>query len=227
MKRALVVAAHPDDEVLGCGGTIAKLAMNGFSVDVIIMAEGETSRSSFEQSSAEESLAALRKAATEAGALLGAASVVLLGLPDNRMDSMDLLDVVKRLEATVGDTCYNAVYTHHSGDVNIDHQIVNRAVVTVFRPMPGKHNPSIYAFEVPSSTEWQPPSQSFPFLPTVFVDVSAVLERKIAALKVYESEMRPWPHARSLAAVEALAKWRGATVGVDAAEAFVACRIIE
>lgn len=226
-KKILVIAAHPDDEILGCGGTIAAHAQAGDEVHVVIMAEGVTSRSAQRDAAAHQSeLDTLADVARKANALLGAASVTLHGLPDNRMDSLDRLDVIKLIEAEVMRVGPETVYTHHSGDLNIDHRIVHESVLTACRPKPGHPVRSLLFFEVASSTEWMPPTSAPPFAPNWFVDISAALALKLQALACYESEMCAWPHARSGAALEHLARWRGASVGVEAAEAFVLGRRI-
>jgi len=224
-EKVLVVAAHPDDEILGCGGTIARHAQQGDEVHVVIMAEGATSRGEQPASDGhEEALSKLASAAREANALLGAASVTLHALPDNRMDSLDNLDVIKRVESEVQRVAPSIVYTHHAGDLNIDHRIVHEAVLVACRPQPGNTVNTILAFEVASSTEWQPGTLQSSFMPNWFVDIGDMLEKKLAALAIYEMEMRPWPHARSIRAVEHLSRWRGATVGKEAAEAFQLAR---
>lgn len=225
----LVIAAHPDDEVLGCGGTIARHAAEGCAVHILIMAEGLTSRDQTRDAKARQSeLTALAQTAHQAGNVLGAVSVELLAFPDNRMDSLPLLDVVKEVEARLEKLHPCVVYTHHAGDLNIDHQITHRAVVTACRPYLGQPVRTLLFFEVPSSTDWQVPGIEAPFTPNWFVDISGTsdggrpfLARKRQALEMYADEMRPYPHARSLEAVEYLAKRRGASVGRDAAEAFV------
>ncbi len=221
--RILVIAAHPDDEVLGCGGTIARHAGRGDEVHVAIMAEGITSRDAQRDREARGGeLSALAQAAREANRKLGVANVTLGTLPDNRMDSLPRLDVIKRLEQVFAEVEPDIVYTHHCGDVNIDHRRLHEAVVTACRPMPGARVVrELLFFEVASSTEWQPPGSATPFVPNWFVDISHTLEVKLEALRIYESEMRPWPHARSIDAVTHQARWRGATIGVEAAEAFV------
>jgi len=220
--QILIIAAHPDDEVLGCGGTIAKHLQNGDEVHVLILAEGVTSRDEVrERESRAGELSQLAQAAQEAGRILGVKSVELYDFPDNRMDSVDLLDVVKVVERAIDKYKPDMVYTHHAGDVNIDHRIVHQAVVTACRPLPGQCVKTLLFFEVPSSTEWQTAGSALVFLPNYFVDISNCLDKKLQALKVYESEMRPWPHPRSLLAVEHLARWRGAMVGVEAVEGFV------
>lgn len=221
-KKILVMAAHPDDEILGCGGTIARHARAGDEVHVVIMAEGATSRS-FQRNTElhRDELGHLADVARRANALLGAASVTLRSLPDNRMDSLDRLDVIKLIEEEISRVQPEVVYTHHAGDLNIDHRIVHESVLTACRPQPLHPVRTLLFFEVPSSTEWMPATSAPHFGPTWFVDISDTLELKLKALDCYQSEMRPWPHVRSVQALEHLARWRGASVGMEAAEAFV------
>jgi LmbE family N-acetylglucosaminyl deacetylase len=222
-ESILVVAAHPDDEILGCGGTAARHAGAGDEVNVVIMAEGITGRDADrDRDRRAGDLAKLADAARTASGILGVKELVLDEFPDNRMDSVPRIDIIKAVEASVARFGPDIVYTHHAGDVNIDHRCIHDAVVTACRPMPGKTKPhSILCFEVQSSTEWQPPGSAVPFVPNWFVDISRTLDRKVEALEAYASEMRPWPHARSIEAAVHLARWRGASIGVEAAEAFV------
>ena len=224
-ESILVVAAHPDDEVLGCAGTIARHADAGDQVQVLIVAEGATSRQQQrDREQVGDELSALAQAAHKAGAILGAAGVELLDLPDNRLDSLDRLDVIKQIEERINRYEPQVVYVHHAGDVNVDHRRLHEAVVTACRPTPGHVVKRLLSFEVASSTEWQPPGSAPAFQPNWFVDISDQWERKREALMAYSSEMRDWPHARSLQSVEHLARWRGAQVGVEAAEAFCLLR---
>ena len=221
----LIEAAHPDDEVLGCGASAAKWAEAGKEVHVVILAEGATSRDfARNPESRIEELSALEKSAQSAGKILGVTSVRLLNFPDNRMDSVDRLEVIKIVEKQIELVKPETVVTHHSGDINIDHQITHQAVVTACRPQPRESVRRLLAFEVPSSTEWQPPDSAPSFRPNWFEDVSKTLERKLQALEIYAEEMRTWPHSRSLQAVEHLARWRGSSVGCEAAEAFILLR---
>lgn len=228
MKRTvLVVAAHPDDEILGCGGTIAKHVDQGDRVHVAILAEGLTSRdASRDRATRKDELSELARAAQRANQVLGVSSLELHQFPDNRMDSIDRLDVIKFVESLVVRHKPDVVYTHHSGDVNVDHRRIHEAVITACRPIPGHSVQQIYFFEVASSTEWQAPGSAPAFVPSCFIDISKTLGRKLEALKEYASEMRPWPHARSIEALEHLARWRGASIGREAAEAFVLGRMI-
>lgn len=226
MNKILVIAAHPDDEVLGCGATIAKHAQRGDEVHILIMAEGITSRTALEANLVHENLSMLAKAAHRAGAILGVKSVTLKQFPDNRMDSLDRLDVIREVELEIKSRKPNIIYTHHAGDVNIDHRRVHEAVITAVRPIPGCSVDQILTFEVASSTEWQPPLSNMPFLPNWFEDVTETIELKLKALDAYEMEMRSWPHVRSIESLLALSKWRGATIGAHAAEAFMLARKI-
>jgi LmbE family N-acetylglucosaminyl deacetylase len=227
MDSVLVVAAHPDDEVLGCGGTIARHADAGDQVQVLIVAEGATSRQQQrDRLQAGDALSALAQAAHAAGSILGAAGVELLELPDNRLDSIDRLDLIKHIEQRIDRHRPQVVYVHHAGDLNVDHRRLHEAVVTACRPTPG-HTVRLLSFEVASSSEWQPPGSAPAFQPNWFVDISVQWQRKREALVAYASEMRPWPHARSLEGLEHLARWRGAQVGVEAAESFQLLRHLE
>jgi LmbE family N-acetylglucosaminyl deacetylase len=225
-NRVLVVAAHPDDEVLGCGGCIARHVALNDQVDILIVAEGVTSRvDKRDINSSKGQLEQLRATACAVAVALGANQPRFLGLPDNRLDDLPLLDVIKQLEKVIAELSPNIIYTHHGGDLNIDHRIVHEAVMTACRPVPDSPVRSIFCFEVPSSTEWRSP-QTLPFLPNTFVNISEFLDIKLKALSLYQTEMLPWPHARSLSAVEALTKWRGASVGCNAAEALMLIRSV-
>ncbi len=227
MTNVLVIAAHPDDEILGCGGAMAKHVNQGDNVHVVIMAEGLTSRYDSREQGLDElhgddkGLSQLKTVARSANAVLGVTDVQFEGFPDNRMDGVELLDIVKRIESHISRTKPDIIYTHHGGDVNIDHRQIHHAVVTASRPMPGGIKPTILFFEVASSTHWQPPTSAQPFNPTWFIDISDQLTKKLEALHVYECEMREWPHARSVKALEHLARWNGANIGVEAAEGFI------
>lgn len=217
----LVVAAHPDDELLGCGGTIAWHADNGDSVHILIVAEGATSRDRDRAVDVRsEELNELQRSALEAAEILGSSPPDFLGFPDNRLDAEHLLDVVKAIEAKVSEIRPKVVYTHHGGDLNVDHRVVHQAVVTACRPLPDSEIKAVLCFETLSSTEWASRSLDQGFRPTHFVDISRHMDRKQAALSCYVSEMRAFPHPRSHEAVDALARLRGSAVGVAAAEAF-------
>lgn len=222
-----MVAAHPDDEVLGCGGTMARYAHEGRPVHVLLMADGESSRGGAASVGQHAGgIEARNQAAQAARDVLGCASVTVLALPDNRLDGMELLDLVKLVEASIETHRPTTVLTHHSGDVNIDHRVLHDAVVAACRPQPAHPVRELLFFEIASSTEWRPAGSGMPFVPNWFVDITATVELKRRALQAYGTEMRAFPHPRSLEAVDALATWRGATVGVAAAEAFMLGRTL-
>ena len=137
------------------------------------------------------------------------------------MDTIALLDIAKVVESLIAEHQPDTVFTHHAGDVNIDHRRMHEAVVIACRPQSEHSVKTLLCFEVPSSTEWQLPGSAPPFMPNWFVDISRTFDRKLSALQAYASELRDWPHPRSMQGIEHLAHWRGATVGVDAAEAFI------
>jgi LmbE family N-acetylglucosaminyl deacetylase len=226
-KKILVVAAHPDDEVLGCGGTIAKHTKNGDEVHILIIAEGITSRDAIRDAQARSSdLSILRKLAHQAKEILGASSLTFEDFPDNRLDSIDRIEIVKKIEFNIHKHNPEIVYSHHAGDLNIDHRIVHDAVAVACRPLPGVSTRTVLFFEVPSSTEWQLCGRLSPFSPNWFIDIKQTIDIKMKALECYRSELRPWPHPRSLDAIRYLAYWRGASVGVECAEAFMLGRNI-
>jgi LmbE family N-acetylglucosaminyl deacetylase len=225
-KVVAVMAAHPNDEVLGCGGTIARLINEGCTVHILLLADGESSRFTDVNLLTEEKLKVRNSATVQAGEIMGCASVTQLTFPDNRMDTVALLEVIKSVEAFLNEYRPEVVFTHHSGDVNFDHQTTHHADIAAYRPQPNFMVRELFFFEVPSSTEWRPPSLGELFHPNWFVDISKTLNVKLTALSAYENELRTFPHPRSLKSVEVLAKWRGTTVGVNAAESFILARKI-
>lgn len=214
--KVLVVAAHPDDEVLGCGGTMARHAAEGDAVHILIIAEGATSR--IDQG--DDEVAQLHQFAQKAAETLKSNAPHLSGFPDNRLDSMDHLDVTQEIERHVKEIQPEIVYTHHGGDLNIDHRIVHESVITACRPLPGSSVRQIFSFEAVSSTEWATPAIGLVFRPVHFVDISKYLDVKIDAIKCYGSEICQFPHPRSIEAIKAQAQFRGSQAGMMAAEAF-------
>lgn len=224
MNNVLVVAAHPDDEILGCGGVIAKHKKNGDKVNVLIAAEGITSRNL--KLKDKQNLDKLKSEANSANEVLGVDNLYLEGLPDNRLDKLLRLETVKLIEKYIKKTQPVIIYTHHSGDVNIDHQVLHHSVVTACRPIPDMSVKEILYFEVLSSTEWQTPYSNTIFTPNWFVEINDTIDLKLKAIECYKSEMREWPHPRSIKGVETLALHRGGSIGVDFAEAFMLGRKI-
>ena len=224
--NVLVVAAHPDDELLGCGGTAARLAKEGHSVFFAILGEGITSRTSRREEADAGAVKDLRECSRRVADLLAVKELSMHGLPDNRFDSLDLLEVIKIVEELIQRFRPDAIYTHHGGDLNVDHQIVSRAVLTATRPVTGHIVRELYMFEVASSTEWAFQQLAPIFKPNVFVDIEATLALKLEGMRLYESEARDFPHPRSGAALTAIAARWGSVIGRHAAEAFEAVRLI-
>jgi LmbE family N-acetylglucosaminyl deacetylase len=223
----LVIAAHPDDEVLGCGGTMARYAAEGHDVHIAILGEGISSRHDRRDDAPSPELRKLEANARAAATTVGARSVSFSGLPDNRFDEVALLDVVKQIEERVGTFRPDAIYTHHPGDLNIDHGITFRAVLTATRPGATAVDVSdLYAFEVPSSTEWAFQRIGPVFRPSVFVDIVDGLEKKIAAMACYDSERREAPHPRSPEVLRATAARWGSVAGMSCAEPFELIRSV-
>jgi LmbE family N-acetylglucosaminyl deacetylase len=226
-KKVLIVAAHPDDEVLGCGGTIARYAGQGDEVYCLILGEGATSRSKHkDKRKSDSAVKQLRAQAAKAAQVLGIKEVSFQSLPDNRFDTVPMLDIVKIIESLIDKLQPCTIYTHHGADLNIDHQITRQAVLTAARPLQNCPVKEIYAFEVPSSTEWSFEQSEKAFHPNVFIDISETLETKVQAMQLYESETRPFPHPRSPDALRAIAHRWGSVAGVEAAEAFQLIRLI-
>lgn len=220
-KKILVVAAHPDDEALGCGGAIARHVANGDIVDLIVMTDGVSSRNGAGEEKVNKRVSAL----TQCSKILGISSLYHLNFPDNQMDSIPLLKIVRALEKLFKKLQPRVVYTHHFGDLNIDHRLTHQAVMTACRPLLKCSVHEIYGFEVISSTEWAAPKIG-PFEPNVFVNITNFLSIKLKALAAYKEELRAIPHSRSLRHTKILAHHRGYSVGVEAAEAFSAYRIL-
>ena len=221
-KTVLVVAAHPDDEILGCGGSIARHLDEGDAVHVVFLADGIGAREPDDEPQAREER---EMAARSAAKLLGVDSLDFLNHPDNRLDTVALLDLVKPIEQRVEQLKPSTVYTHHPGDLNVDHRRTCEATLTACRPQPGTPVLRILFFEVLSSTEWSN-GLGEGFRPNWYVGIESQLDRKLKALECYALEMRESPHPRSGPAVEALARLRGSACGLKAAEAFVLHREI-
>lgn len=221
-RKILIIAAHPDDEILGCGGTIAKLS-NANKVFALILGEGVRSRN-LEDS--EEKINLLRNQSMSAQKLLGIKHSLFENLPDNSFDSLPLLEITQTVEKYVFNIVPDIIFTHHHADLNIDHRLTFQAVLTACRPQPKFHHPDIYSFEIPSSTEWQVYTANTTFMPNIFIDIMDSIDKKLDALKYFKSEMEEYPHSRSLKGVEIMAQNWGRKVGKEYVEAFELIRSI-
>lgn len=219
-KNFLIIAAHPDDEILGCGGIAAKLVQEGYSGSTIIVSEGITSRDQKRNlSHRANELKILKKKCIKANKQIGINKVYFLDFPDNRLDTIALLDIVKKIEILIKKIKPKVVFTHNNSDLNKDHKIVYDATITACRPTPENKIEKILSFEVLSSTNWSSPEENN-FTPNVYIDISKTIKKKLKSLNFYKTEMREYPHARSINAVEALSRFRGSTVGFKNAESF-------
>ena len=221
MSRVLVFAAHPDDEVLGMGGTIAVHVERGDEVRVVVVTDG----SSTQYPGDDETRARKESEALRAAAELGVADYVHLDLPDMRLDTLAHVEVNEVVEEHVRDLGAERVYTPHP-DVNLDHRTLFDSVAVATRPVPGQTVRGLLTYAPTSSTEWTPPPLNW-FVPNWFVDVSATIERKVAAFSHYETERREYPHPRSERAIRAAAEFYGSSCGREHAEPFVLVRALE
>ncbi len=187
-NKILIIVAHPDDEILGCGGTIARLVEEKYEVYTLILGEGVTSRDEKrEVEKRKGELYRLREEAVKANKIIGVKKIFFQEFPDNKFDTIAFLDIVKTIEKIKNTIKPKIIFTHYEDDLNIDHQITYKAVITATRPIVGENVKEIYSFEVLSSTEWNCSSS---FLPNVFIDISKNIKDKIRALSIYRSELK-------------------------------------
>lgn len=229
MNKILVVVAHSDDETLGMGATIARHIDEGDEVRLIVMTNGVGARNeiSIEENELNNTnIKKRRDALNKAATILGISQIYPFEFPDNQMDSVPLLDIVKTIESVLAKYPAETIYTHSSCDLNIDHAITHSAVITACRPQPKSSIKKILTFEVRSATEWQASSKA-QFIPNYFIDITHFFEKKVDALNCYYEELREFPHSRSIKAIEAQAISRGTSIGLAYAEAYYLERLIE
>jgi LmbE family N-acetylglucosaminyl deacetylase len=219
----MIIAAHPDDEILGCGGTVARLTQEGKAeadeVFTLILSNGITSRDNWDKKELED----LKVKSAEANYMVGVPWIAIEDLPDNQFDKVPLLDVIKKIDKHIKFHLPDIIFTHYANDLNIDHRITYQAVITATRPMQNESVKEIYSFEVLSSTEWNYPTT---FSPDTFYDITDTLNTKLQALACYDSEMRDSRHPRSMTGVWNNAKMWGLKSGLEYAEAFKMVRCI-
>ena len=224
-QKILIIAAHPDDEVLGCGGTIAKYSEQGAETYCLFLGKGKASRfqRSEEIKELKEEQIILEKEAQRASEVLGFSEIFFEDFPDQKYDTVPLLDIVRAIERIKEKVKPEIIFTHYIGDLNLDHQITLRTTLTASRPLQGERVRKIYSFEIPSSTEWGESS----FKPNVFVDIKETFDKKVEALKAYKSEVREYPHPRSPKGLEIIARRWGIAVGKELVEPFELIRKIK
>ncbi len=225
--RILVVAAHPDDEVLGMGGTLLKHHRDRDEVSVIFMSDGVTGRDvNYDPLHRAEEIQARKDMALLAGTHYGSQNIHFLDLPNLRMDKEYILDITKQIEGYVNEIDPTVVYTHFGSDTNIDHGVTNKACVIALRPTPERRVSSLRLFEVCSSTEYSPITFGQDFIPNLYIDTTDFAEEKSKLLSCYQFEMRAPPHPRSAESITARDTYRGSSVGLHCAEAFIEIRRI-
>jgi LmbE family N-acetylglucosaminyl deacetylase len=212
-KRILVIAAHPDDELLGCGGTVALHAAQGDEVTSVIVCEGESLRYGEDGVGQSDHILAAAKA-------LGVQDVRTLRFADQRLDTVTLTDIIGALETVVREVQPQIIYTQYGGDVNRDHHLLFEAMLVATRPTE-EFIEAVYAFDTASSTEWAYPRT---FTPDLWVDISATLQAKLDAMNCYKSELRDYPHPRSLEALKNRAAAWGNQCCMEYAEVFMTVR---
>jgi LmbE family N-acetylglucosaminyl deacetylase len=216
--NVLVVGAHPDDEILGLGGTLCKHVQKNDNVIVVIFADGESARNN-----SKKKILIRKNQAKKAAAIIGIQKIIFLDFPDQRLDSQSSLILAKKLEKIISDYSPEIIYTHFWGDVNQDHKKIFEITLIATRPTPNSKIKKIICFETPSSTEWG----NQIFNPNLFVEITPYLDKKIKSLNLYEHEMQEFPHPRSEKAIIARSHYWGSTIGVLNAEAFLVFRDIE
>lgn len=227
MNKVLIIVAHPDDEVLGMGGTIAKYVSSGYEVALLIVTDGSTSQYK-DDPQLKEILENKKKETRIAADILGITRVYYGGQPDMKLDMTEHTAVNAAIEAVIDEFDPDVVYTHFEGDVNKDHQCVYQSALVACRPIPGQKIKELYSFSVPSSTEWSPQNSKTVFVPNIYVDIDGdYAEKKYGAMAAYETELREYPHPRSIEALKILDKSVGLQVGLKCAESFIAHRIVK
>lgn len=218
--KVLVIGAHPDDELLGAGGTAAKHALAGDSVVLAILCEGESTRYGSQRRSVVSDQSRM------AASILGAETIVIRDLPDQRLDTLPISVVAREVESLVKEHLPNIVYTHFIGDLNRDHRVIAEATLIATRPYSAPSVAEVWMFETPSSTEWGEAGIPISFTPTMFVDITQTLAKKLDALLCYEAEVRDSPHPRSVYGLTTRAAHWGSINGTTAAEAFMPVRVL-
>ena len=223
MKRVLIIAAHPDDELLGSAGTLMYLISKGYKVKIIFLCDGESSRN-INQKTIKSLINQRKKQAIKVSKLCKFNEPVFANFPDNKLDTIPLLEIIKFIEREIKKFKPSILITHNENDLNIDHRLTFKAVITATRPSTKTFVKSIYCFETPSSTENNFSKIKTSFNPNIYFDITKFMSEKLKILKIYKNELRKYPHSRSLESIKVLAKYRGTQIGTHYAEAFYLVR---
>ncbi|WNS74812.1 PIG-L deacetylase family protein [Bacillus sp. DTU_2020_1000418_1_SI_GHA_SEK_038] len=220
--RVLVIAAHPDDEILGLGGTIAKHTSQGDEVHILMVTEG----SSTQYKDRPEMIKQKKKEMSKVKDILNIGNIHFVNFPDMRLDTLAHIEVNNPITKAIHKLQPEVVYTHFYGDVNKDHRVIFDSTMVAVRPSADFAVKKVICYNTPSSTEWNVQQGHTAFMPNMYVDITSFLEKKLKALNEYKSEMRKYPHPRSLEAIKIHANYWGSHIGVEAAEAFMLVREI-
>lgn len=220
-KNILIVAPHPDDEVLGCGGIIAKYSQSGLKVYVLVVTKGSPKLYSSDK------IDNVRKEARSAHAILGVTETIFLDFPAPELDLISLAEISGEISGVIRSLNITDLYIPHRGDIHGDHRVVFNACLVAARPVDNYSVKSIFSYETLSETEWAPPFGDDAFIPSKFTDISGTFSKKLEAMACFKSQIRQFPNPRSVETLTALATFRGASVGFSYAEAFMVVRLIE
>ena len=223
-NKILIVAAHPDDEIIGCGGTIIKFKEKT-QINVLFMSDGVSSRSN-KKKITKKNINIRRRECLDLFKKLKLTKPVFLNFPDNQMDKIPLLKIVKKIEKYINKFKPNTIFTHFENCLNIDHRVTFNAVITACRPINNSSVKEILSFEIPSSTDWSLFNRKH-FQPNYYIDISKEIKKKLESLKYYKSELKKYPHSRSLQSIKSLARVRGVSCGKKFAEGFYLNRYIK
>lgn len=219
--KILIIAAHPDDEVLGCGGMIVNRVKQGDQVVVVILTDGAVTR--YKKVMAK----VLRRNAMECAKILGISKIIFKDLPNQLLDTVPITKVIKEIESVINEVRPDVVYTHDKGDLNRDHAVIYEATLVAARPLPGIAINKLFTYFVPSSSEYNDTDEKVVFIPNVFVDIRKSIDKKVKAFVCYKSEERAYPHPRSPKALKVYAGRWGIQAGIEYAEAFRLIREID
>ncbi len=219
--KVLVVAPHPDDEILGCGGTIKKIVSQGIEVSVLVVTRGK------KELYTEERIINVRQEAKTAHQLLGVIETTFLDFPAPDLDLVSISELSDAISEVIGKLKPDTIFLPHRGDIHHEHKAVFNSTLVASRPVKNCLVKRLYSYETLSETEWAAPFSDDAFIPDYFVNISDSFTAKLEALKCFKSQIREFPNPRSLKSIEALANFRGSTVGFNQAEAFMTIRVIE
>jgi N-acetylglucosamine malate deacetylase 1 len=217
----LVIAPHPDDEILGCGGTIKRFSSKGDKIYILIATRGKPEMYS------EERIIKVREEAIQAHKILGVTETRFLNFPAPDLDLISLAEISEAISSVITEFEIDTLFLPHRGDIHNDHKAVFDAGLVASRPVNNYMVTRVYSYETLSETEWAAPFCSETFIPTYFINISDFFSYKLEAMQCYKSQLREFPNPRSVKSIEALANLRGGTIGVYYAEAFFAIRVIE